>query len=153
MNVKRIVCAVLVLCLLPACALAGFSKDYVEDFNILAELFNVQELGKTAAYNSDGMALYTFNGGMVGFSVHAGELDGVTVTGTGENFLIYSVIAFMVLESSAKNIVDHSGILFSTYLMCRQDNGKERTAVADGGIIFMIKSYGEDGQYMMVAQR
>lgn len=153
MTVKRIICAVLVLCLVPVCALAGFTKDYVEDFNILAELFGVQELGKTPVHTADGLITYETKGGFVGFSVESGELRGVSVTDSGDNFLVYSVILLMVLESSTTNIMDNSGFILSTYMMCLMDKGAERTAVLDSGILFMIKKYGSENQYMMVAYK
>ena len=153
MTVKRIICAVLVLCLLPACALAGFSKDYVEDFNILAELFGAPELENTPLYTSDGMTTYKMGDGFCGFSVDSGELRGVSTTETGEAFLICSVIMLMVLEGSATNIMDNCGVLFSTYMMCKMNKGEQRTATTDSGILIMVEKYGSENQYMMVAYK
>ena len=66
---------------------------------------------------------------------------------------MYSVILLMVLESSTTNIMDTSGFILSTYMMCLMDKGAERTAVLDSGILFMIKKYGSENQYMMVAYK
>ena len=153
MNMKRIVCAVLGLCLLPVCASAVWTDDYFEDFNIYAYLFGAQELDKESAYPADGLTLYPVKNGAVGFTTESGELKGITVFGEGDDFLIYSMAALSLLEKSNANFTYNCGALLAAYLMCHKDKDKERMGVTKDGIVFMVQTFNNQEQYMMIVQK
>ena len=152
MNMKRIICAVLVLFLLPVCASAVWTDDYLEDFSIYAELFGAPELDKSTAFTSDVLTLYSAGKSMVGFSTESGKLKGVTVFAEGDDFLIYSMAALSLLEKSNANFTYNCGALLAAYLMCHKDNGEARTGVTKDGLFFMVQIY-KDPQYMLIVER
>lgn len=144
---KRIVAVLLFLCMVPLCASAS---GYLEDLDIYAELFGVPEISSAPKETVHGKTIYTVGGGFVGLEESSGELESVSVFGTGDNLLIYAVSAICVMEGTNDNFTQNCGILLSSYLICRM-NGEEQFANTKGGLFYLIQPY-NDG-YMVIIQR
>ena len=138
---KRIACVVLIMILLPACALAV----NLDLFNDYAGLFGEPELkdgtfdGKYTVFNSEGCTIY--------FREMEDDLI-IYVEGDGDPFFAYSVAAIMYIEPDSSAFAYNCGILLSTFLLNREGQG---TAHTMAGNLIMIQKR-NDG-YMFAVNR
>ena len=122
----------LILCLLPVCALA---VD-LDLFNEYASVFGVPELkdgtfdGKYTTFNSEGCTIY--------FRELEDDLI-IYVEGDGDPFFAYSVAAIMCIEPDSSAFAYNCGMLLSTFLLSREDRG---TAETKAGNLIMIQKRG-----------
>ena len=140
-TMKRIVCAVLILCLLPVCALA---VD-LDLFNEYASVFGVPELkdgtfdGKYTIFNSEGCTIY--------FREMEDDLI-IYVEGDGDPFIEYSVAAIMYIEPDSSAFSSNCGAFLSLFLLNREGQG---TAMTKAGNMLLIQNRGD--AYMFAVNR
>ena len=133
MNMKRIICAILVLCMLPACA----SALDLEEFNAMAYVLGASEIdvsalktaGKYSGIVQDECSLY--------FEETAGKLSGIYIDGTGDKFLAYCCAAIRVFDPTGSTTANH-GQLLTMYLMAHTHKD-HHTGQTSNGYYFFIE--------------
>lgn len=145
---KRLLCVILFLCVIPVVASA---TDYIDRFNDYAAVFGLRGVegnGQTVK----GKTMYVVDGSYVGFqeNENTGELYSMFVSGEGDNLLIYTISAICVMENTTDNFSDNCGLLLTHYLTCRM---KQETVYfsSKGGLTVLIESY--NGKYMTIIER
>ena len=147
---KRYLCLFLILCMVPACSFAVFGSDYLEDLDIYAELFDIPTVSTCPKKTVDGMTVFITNGGYVGVDESAGNVNGFSVCGEGDSFLVYSLAAICILEDANDAFISNVGTVTSAYLMCRFTK-EEYANITSCGTVFLIKPY--ENKYMFVINR
>lgn len=135
---KRIICAVLILCILPVCALA---VD-LDLFNEYASVFGVPELkdgtfdGKYTTFISEDCTIY--------FREMEDDLI-IYVEGDNDPFFAYSVAAIMYIEPDSSAFSENCGIFLSNFLL------QNSTAHTKAGNLIMIQK--RENGYMFAVNR
>lgn len=135
---KRFICSLLILCLVPVLACAN---DYT-DFNIYASMFGAEEIDFSKTQTVNGKDVFHAGDGFVGLESANGITTSVSVSGKGDAFLFYSMAAISIIENNNTNFVANCGQLLSSYLMAQK--GTERTSMTKDGHFFTIQPF-EDG--------
>lgn len=145
---KRLLCVILILCVIPVVASA---TDYIDRFNDYAAVFGLRGVegnGQTVKSKT----MYIVDGSYVGFQEdeNTGELSSIFVSGEGDNLLIYTISAICVMENTTNHFSDNCGLLLTQYLMCRM---KQETVYfsTKGGLFVLVEPY--NGEYMTVIER
>ena len=134
-NMKRFICSLLILCIVPVLACAN---DYT-DFNIYASMFGAEEIDFSTPQTVNGKDVFVAGDGFVGLESKDGTTTSVSVFGKGDSFLIYSMAAISIIENKNTNFVTNCGQLLSSYLMSQ--NGTEQKSMTKDGHFFMIQPY------------
>lgn len=129
---KRLVCVLLILCVLPVCA---FGIDF-DGFNQYAEVFGAKEIDPSSAIQANGLSFCSVGGQRVTFSEDDGALKRIFIEGDGVDFLAYSMAAIMMFDSS-ENYSANAGQLLSAFLLSRSENESYGTTVS--GCLFLIQ--------------
>lgn len=130
---KRIICALLILCIIPACA---FAID-LEEFNVFASVLGAQEIDESAlkvAGKYMGIVQTDCN---LYFEEEEGKLKSIFIDGKGEDFLAYCCAAIHVFDPDGNTTTNH-GQLLSMMLLARTSK-EHQTGQTSTGYYFFIE--------------
>lgn len=139
---KKLFCVLLILCLLPACAL-GVDTDSFNDF---ASVFGAPELkdgtydGKYTTFLSEGCSVY--------FREMEDDLI-IYVAGSGENFIAYCIASIMYMEPDSAAFSYNCGQFLSIFLLTR--TGEEHTSFTQAGNLLLVQK--RDDGYVFAVNR
>ena len=128
-TMKRLICFVVLLCLVCSAAAA----DIVDDFNVMAGIFscrmllsaNKTEIGEFSVFTS-GDCKVTFKGD-----------ERIFVEGKGEDFAPYCMAAIMTFETDTSEFKENAGRFYSYYLLAR--DGTEYGGTTTSGLAFIFQ--------------
>ena len=143
MKMKRFVCALLVLCLIPVCA---FCVD-LDEFNMYASIFGEEELDADSGQTQDSRTFYRPGDCIVAFNEKGSSVNSIMVNGDGIPFLAYSMAAIMYFDPSSENYSANAGQFFSTFLLCRNKSEESYGSLVNGEYIVVEKI---DKGYMFI---
>ena len=143
MDMKKLLCLLLALCLLPACA---FAVD-IDDFNTYAYVFDVPELGESVG-ESNGYVFYESDGCIISLKEENGEINSVVINGDGISFMAYAMAAIMVIDSDSSHLSDNAGQFISMFMMNRNKEKETYGYLAAGGFFVISKN---DKGYIFLA--
>lgn len=139
---KRLLCSVLVLILLPA--LAGAID--LEEFNVMAGVLGAAELDMANAKKADNHIGFTQDGCFVYFDEKDGEIANIFIQGEGDVFLSYCCAAIHVFDPDGSTTQNH-GQLLTMYLMAHTSSEYQTGQTSTGNFFFLEAS---DGMYMFM---
>ena len=141
---KRIICFLLVVCLIPACA----SAINITMFNEFVSFFGEEKLESGKEINES--IVFSSNGCLILFEEdETGNIKTITVGGSGDSFLAYSLAAVMYFDQSTANFEKNAGKLFVAFLMCRASE-TERVATLEAGATLVLGKNGSDYVCMLM---
>ena len=144
---KRLFCLLLILCFLPAFAVA-FDPDFFSFCGYAYSIGNI-DFDDSQKSVADDMTVYQTKTGYVGFRYASDVLQSISVYGTGDELLIYAFAAICTVEGSASNINDNFSVFLRHYFQAHA--GGEQIGTTKGGCVFSVRPY-ENG-YMFVINR
>ena len=112
---KRIICVLLALCLLPAFA---FAIDLTE-FNVFASVLGASELDIKDASVSGNHIGFVKDGCKIYIDEKGGKIDGIYIDGQGDSFLAYCSAAVHVFDPNGST-TQNNGQLLTMYLMAHE---------------------------------
>lgn len=112
---KKLLCLLLALCLLPACAFAVS----VEDFNMYASIFGEPELDTSSGKTSNSYIFFESEDCIISFKEENGEIKTIIVNGDGIPFIVYSMAAIMAFDQDSSNFTDNAGRFMTMFLLNR----------------------------------
>lgn len=145
-SVKRIICALLILFMLPACA---FALD-LDDFNMCAYIFGEPEIDPSSGKTVKNYVMFESDGCTVSFKEENGTIMNISVNGDGVPFLAYSMAAIMVFDPDSANLTSNAGQLLSMFLMNRKESEETYGTIAAGGFFAIGKN--ENGYIFIVGK-
>ena len=141
---KRFLCTLLVLCLIPVCV----SAVDLSDFNMYAYIFGEDEIDLSAGRTSKAFTIYESNGCTIAFKEEDGEIKTIVVEGDGLPFVSYAMAAIMFFAPDSSDFVLNSGRFLSQFLMFRRKQETEmgtlstganfQITTSDKGALFMV---------------
>ena len=140
---KRLLCAVLVLILLPVLAVAS---DF-EEFNLYASVLGANELDPEKSRSSDVYTQYEQDGCSVGFEMKDGSVSSVFIDGDGVSFLAYCCAALHIFDPDGSATSNH-GQLLTAYLLSKNADEYSAGQTTNGKYFFVTYA---DGQYSFMA--
>ena len=129
---KRFLCTLLVLCLVPLCVYAG----ELDEFNKYAVMFGVDAIDESIGEDT-GNNMIMFKTGTISIGKEPASL---AVFGTGEPFFMYCMAAICSLEGQ-DHFTGNCGMLLSSYILCK--NGEDQTRVTYGGHGFSMSTFND----------
>lgn len=136
---KRLLCAVLVLILLPVLAVAS---DF-DDFNTFASVLGANELDPEKSRSSDVYTQYEQDGCSVGFETENGSIKSVFIDGDGVSFLAYCCAAIHIFDPDGSATSNH-GQFLTSYLLSKNADEYSAGQTTNGKYFFVTY---ENGQY------
>ena len=117
-GMKRFLCALLVLCLIPVCVSAA---DF-SDFNMYAYLFGEEEIDFASGVASGNFVICHSDGCTVSYKEEDGEVKTIVVEGDGLPFVAYAMAAIMFFEPDSSSYIINAGRFLSAFLLFRRDH-------------------------------
>lgn len=133
---KRFLCALMILCLVPVCA---FCAD-LDDFNMYASIFGEEEIDSKTLTKYPPYSMYNASGCTVAFYEDGGKVTRIIVEGDGDAFFAYSMAAIMFFDSSSEDFAENAGQLLSSFLLCRNSSEGSAGQTKTGEIIYVEKA-------------
>ena len=142
---KRVLCVLLALCVLPVFANASPFDSFCG---------YVYAIGKTDFDDSqktvkDGRDVYTTATGLVVFQLDSGTLKTISVCGYGDEFLVNVFAAICTVEGGATNLLDNYSEFMMRYFEAH--TGEKQTSMTKGGFVYIVRPF-NDG-YMFIISR
>ena len=143
---KKFLCLLLILCILPVCAFAG----YLDVFNIYAKVMEVPQLDESMKVSGkNNMDIYRSDMCTIAFSLKSsGYPECIIVEGNDINFFAYSLASLMYFDDM-KYFSAYAASLLSDAMMCRSGGEKTRR-FADNLAYSISKSETTEGNLLIV---
>lgn len=135
---KRIVCLVVVACLIPVCS---FAVD-ISRFNDNAMYLGEEAIDESSVSKFGDSFLCTIGNIKIMFDEDGNRIKRVTVQGDGTSFLSYAMAAIMVFDNRTATFADNAGKLFSSYLLAKT-NGLQSAFISTGEFFIINPVDGE----------
>lgn len=131
-KMKRFVCALLILCLLPICSNA---LD-LSEFNAMSYVLGASEIdesklkinGKYSGIMQDGCSIY--------FIEESGKLNQINIYGEGDKFLAYCCAAIKMFDPNGDTTTNH-GKLLTMYLLAHMHTEYQAGQTTNGKFFFV----------------
>lgn len=142
---KRVLCVVLIACLVPACS---FAVD-LADFNEHAMSLGEKKVGEADAHKIGEVTVYTAgNCSLIFNEDNENAIESIILQGNGISFLSYAMAAIMLFDNNPVAYSDNAGKLFYSFLLART-NGMQQ-AYTSSGAFFYISSLENGEFYFMI---
>lgn len=144
-GMKRLFCALLILCLLPVCACA---LDLYE-FNVFASVVGVDELDESAGKTAGKYTGFVKDDCHIYFVESDGKLTNIFIEGKGDNFISYCCAAIHVFDVNGNKTSNH-GQFLTMYLIAHTQEGHQTGQTSNGYYFFIEPS--EKGFTFMIGE-
>ena len=135
---KRIICIVLIACLVPACS---FAID-LKEFNTNAMVFDMEAIDETTAVVSGRFTTFSVGDCKFGFEEKENQISRIIVQGKGEPFLAYAMASIMTFDDNSDAFVENAGKLLAAFLLVESDD--TQYSRISSGQLFLIKKIGDE---------
>ena len=135
---KRVICIVLIACLIPACS---FAID-LRDFNLNAMVLGEEAIDTASTVVSGKFITVSAGGCNFGFEEEENRISRIIVMGKGESFLAYAMASIMTFDDSSESFVENAGKLLVAFFLVRSE--KTQLANTSAGQLFLIEQLGDD---------
>ena len=132
---KRIICIVLIACLVPACS---FAVDLTE-FNANATMLGEEAIDKSTEEITETFIMYSCGGCQFGFKEENNQISRIVIQGDGISFLTYALSAILMCDDDVDAFDLNAGKLFTAYLVVR--GGGQYYDRISSGQLFIIRDY------------
>ena len=145
MIMKKLVCILLILCVLPAWA---FALD-LSEFNLFASILGAPELEMKNAKTSGKHTGFIQNDCYIYIDESNGKIDGIYIDGKGDEYLAYCCAAIHVFDPTGDTTKNH-GQLLSMYLMAHTQ-AEHQTGQTGSGYFFFIEP-SDNGFFFLIGE-
>ena len=131
---KKLVAAIMIICILPACS---FALDLTA-FNANAYVCGEKEmLDETTGKQADPYIVFQANGCLIGFQEENDKITQIVVQGDGSHFLAYAMAAILVFADDYKSFNENAGTLLSCFLLARSGEKGQALYTTTGQAIYI----------------
>lgn len=143
---KRIICIVVIACLVPVCA---FAVDLTR-FNTIAITLGEEAIDETSASKTGDVLVYTAGNCTFIFDDDGNTITSVILQGNGTSFLSYAMAAIMMFDNNPATFADNAGKLFSAFLLAKT-SGLQRAFISTGEF-FILNSLGDGNFFFTIVK-
>ena len=142
---KRIICVLLILCMIPA---FSFAVD-LDEFNTFSSVLGASELDMNEAKVSGKHIGFVKDGCNVYIDEVNGKIDGIYIQGQGDSYLAYCCAAVHVFDPNGNTTQNHGQVL-TMYLMAHETN-EYMTGQTQNGYYFFIQKQ-DNGFFFLIGE-
>ena len=124
---KRLLCAVLLLCLVCSSAIA----EIFDEFDIMAGVFGCNLFLESEKIETNGYEIYIRGDCKIAF-----KDERIIIDGKGEEFVPYCMAALMAIDTDTSAFERNAGLFLSRYLLAR--DGTEQYGQTVNGYTFLF---------------
>lgn len=130
---KRFLCALIILCLLPICA----SALDLSEFNAMAYVLGASEIDESKLKTNGNYSGIIQDDCSIYFIEESGKLIQIYIVGEGDKFLAYCCAALKVFDPSGSTTTNH-GQLLTMYLLAHMHT-EHQTGQTENGKFFFVE--------------
>ena len=142
---KRLLCVLLILCVLPVCA----SALDLDEFNTCSVVMGASELDIANAKIAGQYTGFIQDNCFIYFDEEGGKLKNIFIDGQGDSFLAYCCAAIHVFDLNGDKTRNY-GQLLIMYMLSHTEEGHRTGQTSNGTFFFMEQS--EKGFMFMIGE-